>query len=374
MVATRRSASGAQSGTKSESTDAKVGDKRDNDKVSSSKPTKSEPDHSEPDTKKPKTADSSKTDSILESQQSKLESFSDSLTWLHSDAAWSLAHPDIPDGQGETDLAAEGGETVRTPPEPFENKRSGAGEAGHLSYPNSDLTAFQNLLCAILLSKPISHRLGLRSIETLLNKPYLFRTAQDLIDAGNEGRRAALWEARTQHKEKTAVQLGSLAEGITSLCQDAKDKDAARDNLEPILEKALSQASDKNDSFEVAEQVKAVLTKEVNGLGPGGVDIFLRRVQSQWPQVFPFADERSLNAAVKFDLISQADLDKGVEQATKKLADKVADHVGFPVEDAKGEDEEAECGRWWFVRTLDVLIGLDIEKKIDEAAKQASGK
>lgn len=235
MVATRRSASGAQ---KSESTDTKVGDKRDNDQVSSSKPTKTEQDHSEPDTKKPKTADSKKTESILESQQSKLESFSDSLTWLHSDAAWSLAHPDIPDGQGETDLAAEGGETVRTPPEPFENKRSGAGEAGHLSYPNSDLTAFQNLLCAILLSKPISHRLGLRSIETLLNKPYLFRTAQDLIDAGNEGRRAALWEARTQHKEKTAVQLGSLAEGITSLCQDAKDKDAARDNLEPILEKS----------------------------------------------------------------------------------------------------------------------------------------
>ncbi|KAJ9478834.1 hypothetical protein PHBOTO_002350 [Pseudozyma hubeiensis] len=374
MVATRRSASGAQSGTKSEGNDIKVGDKRDNDQVSSTKPTKSEPDHSEPDTKKPKTAESSKTDSILESQQSKLESFSDSLTWLHSDAAWSLANPDIPDGQGETDLAAEGDETVRTPPEPFENKRSGAGEAGHLSYPNSDLTAFQNLLCAILLSKPISHRLGLRSIETLLNKPYLFRTAQDLIDAGNEGRRAALWEARTQHKEKTAVQLGSLAEGVDSLCQDANDKDAARDNLEPILEKALSQASDKNDSSSVAEQVKAVLTKEVNGLGPGGVDIFLRRVQSQWPQVFPFADERSLNAAVKFDIISQADLDKGVEQATKKLAEKVADHVGFPVEDAKGDDEEAECGRWWFVRTLDVLIGLDIEKKIDEAAKQASGK
>lgn len=47
---------------------------------------------------------------------------------------------------------------------------------------------------------------------------------------------------------------------------------------------------------------------------------------------------------------------------------------GFTLEDAKKDaDEEAECGRWWFVRTLDVLIGLDIEKKIDEAAKQAKG-
>lgn len=370
MVATRRQASGAQSDTKAEQPDTKSSaGKRDNDQVDDKNTATSEPD-----TKKPKTTSSDKTESILDAQQSKLESFSDALTWLHSDTAWSLAHPDIPDGKGETDTAAEGGETVRTPPEPYENKRAGAAEAGHLSYPNSDLTAFQTLLCAILLSKPISHRLGLRSIETVLNKPFLFRTAQDLLDAGNEGRRASLWEARTQHKEKTAVQLGSLAEGITALCQDAKDQDQARDSLQPILERAVSQSKDKNDSFAVADEVKAVLTKEINGLGPGGVDIFLRRIQSQWPQVFPFADEKSLSAAVKFDLISQSDLDKGTQEATKKLAEKVAEHVGFPLEDAKGKDEEAECGRWWFVRTLDVLIGLDIEKKLDEAVKQAAGK
>ena len=370
MVSTRRQASDSQSvDAKSDQTESRAGVKRDNQQVSTKE---EEPaDDPEPEVKKPKTSESS-SNTILSQQQSKLESFSDALTWLHSDSAWTLAHPDIPDGHGETDLAAQGAETVRAPPKPYENKRAGASSAGHLSYPNSDLTAFQTLLCAILLSKPISHRLGLRSIETLLNKPYYFHTAQDLLDAGNEGRRAALWDARTQHKEKTAEQLGNLAEGITELCKDAKDKDA-RDSLKPILEKALAQAKEETSSFAVAEQVKNVLTKEINGLGPGGVEIFLRRIQSQWPQVFPFADERALAAAVKFDLISQKDLDKGRESATQKLAEKVAEHVGFPLEEARGEDEEAECGRWWFVRTLDVLIGLDIEKKIDEAAKQATG-
>ncbi|CDS01999.1 uncharacterized protein SPSC_02840 [Sporisorium scitamineum] len=373
MVATRRQASGQHSDAKSEQADTKAGAKRDNEQVTAKEEkVDAANDEQEPDTKKPKTSNDSNVDSILRVQQTKLESFDDALTWLHSDAAWTLARPDIPDGKGETDTAAEGGETVRTPPEPYENKREGASAAGHLSYPNSDLTAFQTLLCAILLSKPISHRLGLRSIETLLNKPYYFHTAQDLLDAGNEGRRAALWEARTQHKEKTAVQLGSLAEGITALCEGSED-DAACDTLRPILDKALSQTDDQSDSFQVAEQVKAVLTKEVSGLGPGGADIFLRRIQSQWPQVFPYADERALSAAVKFDLISQSDLEKSQQDATKILAEKVAEHVGFPLEEAKGGDEEAECGRWWFVRTLDVLIGLDIEKKIDEAAKQATG-
>ncbi len=403
MVSTRRQASGDQSkaAAKTEDKDTSKGTKRANDKAEpkeeaqdeaeskqdddaddgKAQDTKDEPDaaaaaEKEPAAKKPKTSNAianSDVDSILEVQQTKLESYSDALTWLHSDNAWSLANPDLPDaGKSEKDTADEGGETVRTPPEPYENKREGAGSEGHLSYPNSDLTAFQTLLCAILLSKPISHRLGLRTIETLLNKPFYFRTAQDLIDADNEGRRAALWEARTQHKEKTAVQLGSLAEGISKLCGE---KEEARSNLRPVLEKALEKVGDKNNSFEVAEQIKAVLTKEVNGLGPGGVEIFLRRIQSQWGAVFPFADERALNAAVKFDIISQSDVEKGKEHATQKLAEKVAEHVGFPLEDGKkDDDEEAECGRWWFVRTLDVLIGLDIEKKLDEAAKQATSK
>ncbi|SJX66185.1 uncharacterized protein SRS1_10832 [Sporisorium reilianum f. sp. reilianum] len=361
MVATRSQASSQQA-------DTAAGTKRDSSQVATKDDSASA--HSPgPEPKKPKT--DSDADTILEAQQATLTSFGDALTWLHSDAAWALAHPDIPSGKGETDTAAEGGDTVRTPPEPYENTRAGAGAAGHLSYPNSDLSAFQTLLCAMLLSKPISHRLGLRAIETLLNTPFLFRTAQDLIDAGNEGRRAALWEARTQHKEKTAVQLGSLADGITQLCEGAKGD--ARDTLRPILDQALSQTDDEKDSFQVAEQVKAVLTKQINGLGPGGVDIFLRRIQSQWPRVFPYADERALAAAVKFDLISQSDLETSQQDATNKLARKVAEHVGFPLEDAQGEDEEAECGRWWFVRTLDVLIGLDIEKKIDEAAEQAKG-
>ncbi|GAC74717.1 hypothetical protein PANT_12c00107 [Moesziomyces antarcticus T-34] len=341
------------------------GDASDQGTKRSSPATKSEPgaSASEPASKRTKT-------SALDEQQKELEAHGDALTWLHSNTAWSLAHPDIPSGHGEQDTADQGGDTARDPPASYTNPRKDAGAGGELGYPNSDLSGFQTLMCGMLLSKPISHTLGLRAIQTLLNEPYFFRSAKDLLDAGNEGRRAALWEARTQHKEKTATQLGSLAEGVTALCE-GKGKDAA-DTLLPILDQALEKC-DAKDAEAVAEQVKKVLTAQVNGLGPGGVDIFLRRMQAQWHQVFPFADQRALDAAARFGLLDDKDLKKGTAHAAQVLAKSVAEHVGFPFEEAHDEGEEAECGRWWFVRTLDVLIGLDIEKQLDKAVKLANG-
>ncbi|PWY98855.1 hypothetical protein BCV70DRAFT_212706 [Testicularia cyperi] len=369
MVTTRRSASGNQSSqAKSQNGDGSDrASQTPNKGVSKRSKNNKDSDENEPSTKKQKTQDAAGSEKVLKEQRTHLESQGDALSWLHSDAAWTMAHPSIPEaGHAEKDVAEEGGETARTPPAPYTNKRPEAAGEGHLSYPNSDLSPFQNLMCAVLLSKPISHRLGLRTIDTLLNKPYLFRTVKDLLDAGLEGRRAGLWEARTQHKEKTAEQLGNLAQGISNLCNHND-----QDTLQPVLDKAMSSASNADDSFQVAEQVKSILTGQINGLGPGGVDIFLRRVQCQWSAVFPFADQRALDAASKFHLVSKADLDKGAQHATNKLAQHVADHVGFPLDQAKHDSEEAECGRWWFVRTLDVLIGLDIEKNIDQAVDKA---
>lgn len=385
MVATRRSASGnqgqsAKAAEPRKSTKPETGSKRSKDEAeTAAENTEATSTKEDESSKKPKTENgateqvaASKDEKILDEQKSELESHEDALAWLHSDEAWKLANPPAPAASegAETDRAQAGEETARPQPQPYTNKRPDASAGGYLSYPNSDLTPFQTLMCAVLLSKPISHRLGLRTIDTLLNKPYYFRKVQDLLDAENEGRRAALWEARTQHKEKTAEQLGNLAQGLVSLCGE---KEA--DSLKPVLDKALGETSDKADAFAVAKQIKTILTGEINGLGPGGVDIFLRRVQSQWHQVFPFADQRTLETAVQFKLIDSADLDKGAQNATNKLAAKIADHVGFPLDQAKkDDDEESECGRWWLVRTLDVLIGLDVEKKIPEALKLAGVK
>ncbi|KAJ1019968.1 hypothetical protein NDA16_004249 [Ustilago loliicola] len=122
MVATRRQASGDQS--KSQDVADNMRTKRENDQVQFEEPKKqgqandnttttkdddSKAEHEdEPAPKKPKTSNAIKNsdvDSILEVQQSELESHSDALTWLHSPAAWALAHPDIPDGNGEKDTA-----------------------------------------------------------------------------------------------------------------------------------------------------------------------------------------------------------------------------------------------------------------------------
>lgn len=385
MVATRRSASGNQSQStksndKSQTTKPETGAKRTKDEADNAAENAEAADSKEDESsKKAKTENgaaeqeaATKDEKVLDEQKDELESHDDALAWLHSNDAWKLANPPAPSASenAETDRAQAGEETARPQPASYTNKRPNASAGGPLSFPNSDLSPFQTLMCAVLLSKPISHRLGMRTIDTLLNKPYYFRTVQDLLEADNEGRRAALWEARTQHKEKTAEQLGNLAQGLVSLCGEKQ-----ADSLTSVLDQALENTSDKSDSFAVAEQIKTSLTKEINGLGPGGVDIFLRRIQAQWHQVFPFADKRTLETAVQFKLIDSKDLDQGVQNATKKLAAKIAEHVGFPLDKAnKSDDEEAECGRWWLVRTLDVLIGLDVEKKVPEALKLAGVK
>ena len=90
----------------------------------------------------------------------------------------------------------------------------GSRDSDIITYSSSILTPFEELACAVILSRPISHALGLRSIRTLFNAPYNFRTPKALREAGVEGRRKALDEARTQHKQKTAEELGGLADVI----------------------------------------------------------------------------------------------------------------------------------------------------------------
>ena len=82
------------------------------------------------------------------------------------------------------------------------------------TYSSSTFNPFEELICAVILSRPISHALGLRSIRTIFNDPWNFTTPKALRDAGSEGRRKALDEARTQHRQKTADELGHLAEAL----------------------------------------------------------------------------------------------------------------------------------------------------------------
>lgn len=47
-------------------------------------------------------------------------------------------------------------------------------------YFSADLSPFEHLLCAVILSRPLSHNLGQRTIATVLNDPYGWRNAEDI--------------------------------------------------------------------------------------------------------------------------------------------------------------------------------------------------
>ena len=259
------------------------------------------------------------------------------LDWLLSDEAFDLANPEIPEGHGEIDY--EEGQQRKTPPESdIDTKPSNADKEAVLRYPRSRLTPFQNLVAASILSKPLSHKLGLRTIQTLLNPPFSLRTLHDLDEAGYEGRRKVMWEARTQHKERTASLLGDLCDGIKDLCgEDEEDLS----ELAGVHEKIKGVKAPE----EAQKTIVDTLTK-IKGIGPGVASIFLRRVQRDWEEVFPYIDDRSLKAAKAFGLVSE-------EGGAAELKDKV------------GGDREK------YVRLVDVLVGLELEKKVDEAMKAA---
>jgi len=254
-----------------------------------------------------------------------------------SDEAFNLANPEVEAGHGEADWKA--GEGAKTPP-PEDAGKHATSDDKILRYPHSDLTPFQNLVSACILSKPLSHKLGMRTIQTLLNPPFGLRTLKDLDEAGYEGRRKVMWEARTQHKEKTAAQLGDVVDGIRELCGE-KDDDKELDHLEGLRD----QIKDLKSATEVQEALVKKLTT-IKGIGPGVASLFLRRIQGDWEEVYPYADDKGLKAARTFGLITE-----------KEGADELAGKIG--------KDRKK------FVRLLDTLIGIELEKKVDEALKEA---
>ena len=100
---------------------------------------------SEPVNKAPKTEDVEKDTKPLASV----------IEWLVSDEAFDLANPEIVHGKGEIDMAAEAQD--KTPPSETAGKKDEKEtQPTTLRYPASSLTPFQNLVSALILSKPLS--------------------------------------------------------------------------------------------------------------------------------------------------------------------------------------------------------------------------
>jgi endonuclease III len=206
------------------------------------------------------------------------------------------------------------------------------------------LSPFEELMSALILSRPISHRLGYRTIRTLLNDPYNYRDPGTLKEAGEKKIWQALDHAKTQHKGKIAAQLEALAK----LAID-KFSDSPHDG-------ALSRLRVMN----TADMRKALL--EVKGVGPTGVDIFLRRIQAEWSHVYPVADDRSRTALDHL----------GLPQDGNELADLIKSNwANINAKGISGASDAAHRQRFVFVRVVELAVAAELESKTQDVLKAA---
>lgn len=189
--------------------------------------------------------------------------------------------------------------------------------------------------------------LGQRSIRTLFNPPHDLTTLAAIRKAGYDGVRAALDEARTQHRQKTAEQLVALADFVVG----GESMDGKDTSLEAVREAAGHDA----------EKERELLQSGIKGLAKTGLDIFGRRIQGHWAEWYPFGDERSLGATGRLGLPEDA-------QALSKLLEGHWKSLDVPT-NLLGKDDEKK--RRAFVRILERAVGADLEGSLDEVKRTA---
>ncbi|KAH0339760.1 hypothetical protein KCU81_g7122, partial [Aureobasidium melanogenum] len=216
------------------------------------------------------------------------------------------------------------------------------------TYSSSALSAFEELICAVVLSRPISHKLGLRAIRTILNAPYSFTTPSAIISAGKEKRHQALDDAKTQHKDKTAEQIGLVADVVAHKF--------SKNDTDTSLDKLREQASKDWD------MERDLLQENIKGLGKTGLDIFFRRVQWLWPEAYPFVDEKSSRGIEKLGLPKHPD----------ELA-KVLDRYWAKLDTSNLEKGDKEMQkRRAFVVICERATSADLEGKSDAILEAAA--
>lgn len=156
-----------------------------------------------------------------------------------------------------------------------DNGRTYAEEAG-IKLRDTPQPLYRLLVLAHLLSARIRASVALAAARELgdagMRSPraMLEATWQDRVDALGRG-------GYRRYDERTATQLGDGAQLLL---------EHYGGDLRRMREKAGG------DLGELRR-----LLREVPGLGPAGVDIFLREVQSVWPEAGPLLDEKALQGA-----------------------------------------------------------------------------
>lgn len=215
------------------------------------------------------------------------------------------------------------------------------------------LTPFEELVCAAILSRPISHRLGHRTIRTVLNPPYNFTTAKKVRDVGREKVGQALWDAKTQHKEKTATEIWDLA---NTVLDSYGERDEDGETLEGVR---------KSGGRDV-ERIRAELGK-VKGIGKTGLDIFFRRLQWAWEEAYPFVDDKTAKALEGLGLSGDAqELSRLMEQNWDDLKSEES------VKAIIGDSGDVEGRRKVFVVVLERAVGGTLEGNAGSLKEEAA--
>lgn len=158
--------------------------------------------------------------------------------------------------------------------------RTFADEIG-ITVKDMPASLFQLLCAALLFSARIRASVAIKAAKALFNQGWT--TPQKLA--------VSTWAERTQtlnragyarYDESTSRMLGDTTEMLL---------DRYKGDLRHLREEAGRDP----------EQERRLL-KEFKGIGDTGVNIFFREVQGIWNELFPFADERTLESAQKLKL------------------------------------------------------------------------
>ena len=152
--------------------------------------------------------------------------------------------------------------------------------------PTKPAGLFGLLVFALLASTRIRSSLAVEGTKALLHAGWT--TAEKMTSSRWEDRARTLNESGyARYDERTASQLGEASDllldrysGDLRKLRDAADRDPGRERE---------------------------LLQEVKGIGPTGADVFLREAQAAWPELAPYVDPRTREAAEQLGLPTEPD-------------------------------------------------------------------
>ncbi|MFE7123159.1 endonuclease [Streptomyces sp. NPDC057617] len=149
-------------------------------------------------------------------------------------------------------------------------------DQAHIHLRDTPQPLYQLLVLSCLLSARIRSDTAVASSRALSEAG--FRDARRMADATWQERVDALGRGGyRRYDERTSAQLGAGAELLL-------------DKYHGDLRRLRAEAGGNIDRLRS-------LLRQVPGLGPVGVDIFLREVQGVWPEVAPYLDKKALQGA-----------------------------------------------------------------------------